>query len=626
MRSRTSFFDRRVSLHLLRRFWPIFLSWFAILLLACVSLNVPEYLRDEPTLYMSNFRQIILDSTEPLVWAAFFGGALVAMAMLSYLYFPRDCGLINSLPLRRETVYFTAVLTGLVPMLLCDVLAFVLLRALYGRIGVGTEYFLWWFETVTLANVGFYGIACFCGTLTGSVLILPAVYVVLNCAAAMFEGAVRSVFSELLYGYTIGSIWSERLSPPVWFTDHRVYETVIRADEKKGVLGEYAPGWIGYLAGVCAVGLVLAILGVLIVRRRHMESAGEIVAVPVLRPVFRVCMTLGCGLGIPMFWAAATADYQQTNFTLLALSVLVCAALGFFAAEMLMKKTLRVFDHGWKQLGILCTCLLAFLVLTKLDVTGYETHIPDLNEIESVELMNYVNGTVKEPETIEAFLDFQRGVVEHREESRRARSGLRTQSTWLTYQLKNGKTYRRYYLLPLSDELYADPASDLRAWERVMNMQEIRMLELWANVEWSEADVENAWVEITSEREGDMSPRVEAHEPLTPAQAVSLYREGIFPDAENGNIYRWHLWDSEEAQAERTNLLVTIYLRRDAQGQEYAQVFPMSAPVLTCSENTLRWLKENMGLTPSEQVHGGHDDQQLEIAALPIEQPQNQQQ
>ena len=152
------------------------------------------------------------------------------------------------------------------------------------------------------------------------------------------------------------------------------------------------------------------------------------------------------------------------------------------------------------------------------------------------------------------------------------------------------------------------------------------MLKLWADVDWSEADVENAWVEITREREGDMGPRVEAHEPLTPAQAVSLYREGIFPDAENGNIYRWHLWDSEEARAERTNLLVTIYLRRDAQGQEYAQVFPMSAPVLTCSENTLRWLKENMGLTPSEQVHGGHDDQQLEIAALPIEQPQNQQQ
>ena len=624
MRSRTSFFDRRVSLHLLRRFWPLWLAWLAVLTLAVFSADA-DYVKAEPVRYVSSLRQNLLVSGEALAWGSFFAGALMAMAILSYLYFPRDCGLMNSLPLRRETVYFTAVLTGLVPMLLCDVLAFGLLRALHGRDGVGTQYFVWWLEMVVLANAGFYGIACFCGTLTGHVLVLPAVYVVLNCTAAVFEGMVRSMFSELLYGYVFDGIWSEWLSPPVWFTDHNVYQTVLRSDAEQGIAAEYAPQWIGYLTGLCVAGLALAALGVLIVRRRHMESAGEIVAVPVLRPVFRACMTLGCGLGIPMFWAAATADYKPTNFVVLTLSVLVCAALGYFAAEMLIKKTLRVFDHGWKQLGVLCACLLAFLILTKLDVTGYETHIPDRAEIESVELTDYIGGTLREPETIDAFLDFQRGVVEHREENRAALPGRRTQSTRLTYHLKNGGTCRRYYLLPLSDEIYADPGSDLRAWERVMNMQEVRMLKLWADIDWSEADVENAWVEITREREGDMGPRVEAHEPLTPAQAVSLYREGILPDAENGNIYRWHLWDSEEAQAERTNLLATIYLRRDAQGQEYAQVFPMSAPVLTCSENTLRWLKENLGLTPSEQVHGGHDDQQLEIAALPIEQPQNQQ-
>lgn len=625
MKSKTSFFDRRVSLYLLRRFWPLWLAWLAVLLLAVFNVN-DRFTGSSPAEHLSILRVNLLTGGEALTWVSFVAGALMAMAMLSYLYFPRDCGLINSLPLRRETVYFTAVLTGLVPMLLCDVLACGILWALYAGAGVGTRYFVWWLETVVLANAGFFGIACFCGTLTGNILVLPAVYVVLSCTAAMFEGAVRSVFSELLYGYAMDGIWAEWLSPPVWFTDHNSYQTLQTANAEKGIAAAYAPQWLGYLAGLCAVGLVLAVLGVLIVRRRHMESAGEIVAVPVLRPVFRVCMTVGCGLGIPMFWAAATADYRPTSFAMLVLSVLLCAALGFFLAEMLIKKTLRVFDHGWKQLGVLCACLLAFLILTKLDVTGYETHIPGRAEIESVELTDYIGGTLREPETIDAFLDFQRGVVAHREENRSALPGRRAHNIWLTYHLKNGKTYTRYYLLPLSDELYADPGSDLRAWERVMNMQEVRMLKLWADVDWSEADVENAWVEITREREGDMGPRVEAHEPLTPAQAVSLYREGIFPDAENGNIYRWHLWDSEEAQAERTNLLVTIYLRRDAQGQEYAQVFPMSASVLTCSENTLRWLKENMGLTPSEQVHGGHDDQQLEIAALPIEKPQNQQQ
>ena len=300
MRSGTSFFDRRVSLHLLRRFWPLWLAWLAVLTFAAFSVNA-DYVRTEPIRYVSSLRVNLLTAGEALSWVSFFAGALMAMAMLSYLYFPRDCGLMNALPLRRETMYYTALLTGLVPMLLCDALACALLWALYGRAGVGTRYFFWWFEMVALANAGFYGCACFCGTLTGNVLVLPAVYLVLSLSAAMFEAAVRSVFSELLYGYVFDGVWSERLSPLVWFTDHRVYKTEIPSNVAKGITAEYAPLWIGYLAGLCAVGLVLAVLGVLIIRRRHMEAAGEIVAVPVLRPVFRVCMTFGCGLGIPMF-------------------------------------------------------------------------------------------------------------------------------------------------------------------------------------------------------------------------------------------------------------------------------------------------------------------------------------
>ena len=598
MRSRTSFFDKRVSLHLLRRFWPLWLAWLAVLLLAGFAADADSF-RTEPVRYVSNLRVNLMTSGEALAWVSFFAGALIAMAMLSYLYFPRDCGLINSLPLRRETVYFTAVLTGLVPMLLCDVLACGILWALYGRAGIGTRYFLWWLETVALANAGFYGCACFCGTLTGNILVLPAVYVVLSCTAAMFEGAVRSVFSELLYGYAMDGIWAEWLSPPVWFTDHNSYQTLQTANAEKGITAEYAPQWTVYLAGLCAVGLVLAILGVLIVRRRHMESAGEIVAVPVLRPVFRVCMTLGCGLGVPMFWAAATADNRSANFVVLALSVLVCAAIGYFVAEMLIKKTLRVFDHGWKQLALLCACLLAFLTLTKLDVTGYETRIPAADEIESIELADYMGGTAKEPETIEAFLDFQRGVVAHREENRSALPGVRRESIPILYHLKNGKSYQRRYLLPYAES--ADPDSDLAAWERALNLPEVRLARLRAGEDWTEDDVREAWVETNvPDNEPVAVTRYQSDiRRLSSAEALSLYREGILPDAEAGNIGYWHVWDGGSAGEEETGLSVTIYFKPAGEDWDEGYTAPISTTVLKTSENTLKWLKEKLDLEPT---------------------------
>ncbi len=597
MRSKTSFFDKRVSLHLLRRFWPLWLAWLAVLTFAAFSVNA-DYVRTEPIRYVSSLRVNLLTAGEALSWVSFFAGTLMAMAMLSYLYFPRDCGLMNSLPLRRETVYFTAVLTGLVPMLLCDALACALLWALYGRAGVGTRYFVWWFEMVALANAGFYGCACFCGTLTGHVLVLPAVYTVLSLSAAMFEGAVRSVFSELLYGYHMDGIWSEWLSPLVWFTDHRVYKTVIQSNVEKGITAEYAPQWTVYLAGLCAVGLVLAILGVLIVRRRHMESAGEIVAVPVLRPVFRVCMTLGCGLGIPMFWAAATADFQPTAFAVLVLEILVCAAIGYFVAEMLIKKTLRVFDHGWKQLGLLCACLLLFLTLTKLDVLGYETHIPEASEIESVELTDYMGGIVREPETIAAFLDFQRGAVEHRAENRNALPGIRVAPIRLVYQLKNGRSYQRRYLLPYAES--ADPDSDLAAWERALNLPELRLARLRAGEDWTEDDVREAWVETNvPDNEPVAVTRYQSDiRRLSPAEALSLYREGILPDAEAGNIGYWHVWDGGSAGEEETGLSVTIYFKPAGEDWDEGYTAPISTTVLKTSENTLKWLRENLDLEP----------------------------
>ena len=136
MRSKTSFFDIRFSRHLLRRFWPLFALWLALLLLVGpLALNVSCY--QEPARYVTELRGELLSSARGAVWLSALMGALMAMGMLSYLYFPRDCGLVNSLPLKRETVYFTAVLTGLVPMLLTDVLVFALLWGFYGAGGAG---------------------------------------------------------------------------------------------------------------------------------------------------------------------------------------------------------------------------------------------------------------------------------------------------------------------------------------------------------------------------------------------------------------------------------------------------------------------------------------------------------
>ena len=204
MKSGTSFYNRGFGLNLLRRFWPLWVLWLAALLYAPLQLagiKSIDYFR-EPD-FVNNVNRSLLETGTELAKFSIFAMPVMAMAMLSYLYDRRSCGLVNSLPMKREAAYFTAFFTGLVPMLLADVLAFLVMLAVCPRVpGVNVGHLGTWLLVVVLGTAAFYGLACFCGVLTGNVFVLPAVYAVLGCTAQVFEGAVHALLHTLVYGFT----------------------------------------------------------------------------------------------------------------------------------------------------------------------------------------------------------------------------------------------------------------------------------------------------------------------------------------------------------------------------------------------------------------------------------------
>ena len=618
MKSRTSFYNKGFGLNLLRRFWPLWALWLAVLLLAAplsvAGVSSADYYLGVD--FLNSFHHAVLESGRNCAYFAIVAGALMAMAMLSYLYSPRICGMVNSLPMTRTEAYATAALTGLLPMLAADVIVWLsLLAVMDGVPGADKTYAMKWLLMVVFANAGFYGFGLFCGVLTGNVLVLPAVYVVLGCTAYVAESAVRALLGQIVYGYTYTDYRFGFLSPIPYVLDklsiiRPTYPAGGLEQEAAALPAQYQVEGLGYLAAFCAAGLVLAVLAALILKKRHMETAGETVAVPILRPLFRICMAVGCGIVFACVlceWFVGMLFHGRALAFAAMVLLVIGAALGFFAAEMLMKKTLRVFDHGWKQLGIIAACLVVFALLAEFDVAGYETYVPNPDEVASVELPNGI-GALRDPESVAAYCAFHRGLIAHKEENESA-GGRRGWVLPLRYELNDGRTVTRLYNVINDERSQADPDSDLRHYETLSNLPECIDRRVMKNRTLTEADFLNAYVQVQLYDEMRGGWRGQELN-LTREQAIDLYRTAILPDAASGNIGRFFVYGTPDRDALMSNVNITMELtpdpdtemvERDAGTYYYADRSWLDLNVLMSSENTRRWLEENLGVTAENQ-------------------------
>ena len=133
MKFRTSFFHKGLALNLLRRCWPVWLAYLAVMIFEFpmnIYGNMQSWrgpLPDLADMLTNNILQSACSAAE----ISFFACIVVVMAVFGYLYNMRTCGMINAFPVRRETVFCTFALTGLVPMLLADCLAALLLLTVW---------------------------------------------------------------------------------------------------------------------------------------------------------------------------------------------------------------------------------------------------------------------------------------------------------------------------------------------------------------------------------------------------------------------------------------------------------------------------------------------------------------
>lgn len=454
----------------LTRFWPLWAIYTIIWGVMMPLIQYSTYHSDFSQAYYTRAdlsREVLTMASSPAVTMALIFGCLFAMALFSYLCAPRSVGMMHSFPIRREGLFLTSYLSGLFMMCLTNAVIF-LLTALVQMTG-GNGLVAWgalglWLAVTCCLSVFFFSFAVFCTMFTGQILAIPAFYGILNILVIGVEWLVRTFAGLFLYGIDGSGGYSETamwLSPVVylysklqiaidWGMDHQVSRVYLPDDGLRGV-------WV-----FAAAGVVLAALALIAYRRRRSETAGDTVSVGWAKPIFKygvaACSALGLGQGLYFLtWGRnlGSADYSLPG-------VLVCMLLmgvvGYFAAEMLLMKSFRVWKAAWKGAVVLVAVLALFSVAMSFDLLNVEGRVPDAAKVESVRMTvsgeNYLNFETEDADLIEEISAAHREIVAEKEDQRpRTREyryaddgdDYRYTGVNLTYTLTYGSVIKRNY-------------------------------------------------------------------------------------------------------------------------------------------------------------------------------------
>ena len=441
MKSRTSFFNPVVLRKDITRFLPVWL----IYLIGSLLIGV------------NNISGIYSQGTGEAAWELvqsitgfgalnFIYAFICAQMLFGDLFKSRLCNALHAMPIRREGWFVTHTIAGIAFSLVPNFI----LCLCYMPMMDGMWYIsLLWLLAVTLEYIFFFGLAAFSAICAGNRFGMTTIYVIANFLSLIVSWFVSNFYEPHLHGLHLRYEISELLCPLSCLSN--LYDLVIfKVTERTGdyfieryyTYQSLSPDW-WYPEVLAVVGIGLLALGLLLYRKRKLECAGDLIAFPIMKPIFSVIFTLCCGVVSQIF-----GDNEQY--------LIAGIVIGYFVCQMLMQRTVKVFRKGaFIKCATICVTLLVSILLTMWDPLGITRWVPQPEQVDSVILSgsyyfelsewdkaNPVNSRIIEnPDAIKELTEVHRQVMA---ETISDNYGS-YEAIHLTYRMKDGRIIERRY-------------------------------------------------------------------------------------------------------------------------------------------------------------------------------------
>ena len=615
MRSKTSCFNGTLFRKNLSRYWPLWgLASFggAMFPLAMLLELLHNGFRFWSPLETRQAYYTVLSYGVPVISIVY--AILCAMAVWNYLYNARSVGMMHTLPIRREGLFVTNVLSGLtmmaIPYAVTGVLL-VLVTMLFG--GFEPVGVLVTVLGVMGESLFFFGLATFCAFIVGNVFMLPALYGLLNFIAVLTDFMVNLLAQGFCFG--LNSSYSgtvEWLSPVVYLiqkiSPNSTYETQWVTDRLGGQRYETSVltsvtlenGWL--IAAYAAAGAALLGLAWLLYRRRRSESAGDVVAVGWMKPVFRYgCAAYAAILGGRLLYALLWESFQNGQYFAL-LPMILCmiagGAVGYYAASMLLAKTPRVFKTTWKGMLAVALGCAALCGAMKCDLFGVVRRVPALDGIKTLQIYaadsNYYLTPGQDDALIEEVRALHQAIINDKDYALTAASAASEAysgadeeiphaytNVRFTYTLNSGLKVERQYDLYLARDRMAQDGTYDNLLDRLINSPEMRQKRI--RRQDGNFRLDTAWIN-TRTGGTDLNSR-----------EVETILSAVARDAENGN---WGVYDWFNSQNDADHYDMTVHIGYQMENHRYDSI---DISVREGMAETIQALKE-LGLITDEDL------------------------
>lgn len=440
MKSKRSFFSLAIILNDLKRFWWISALYALLLFLASpltlLNRDLEHYLANDRTIYLNT----VLNGA--MLFLVLMPVAIGVM-VFRYIQNSKSVTVIHSMPYTRLQLYVNHFISGLILLLFPILLNGLILWGISSFTGYGLvleeNLISDWFQIQFWISIALYAVTVAIGMFTGSSIAQIIFTYIYNFLTLGILFGIGEILDGNIYGFSgFSEETAMNISKFFPLTQLFVVDNETLSMKELAIIN-------------IVMFIIVGTIGYFVYKFRNLEDAGDVISNKILKPIFKYGVTV-CVMITGIVYVKGILDLDSPNY----LIYLLFALIGYVVAEMLLRKSFKVWNSYKGYIGFVGVFAIAVLLI-HFDVFGYEKYVPaaedikmafisDSNEnLESFIKNNYNKswgiGVLTEKDNVELVKSLHEEIIFDRMSPTTEGYGCIT----IGYMLDNGRIVKRVY-------------------------------------------------------------------------------------------------------------------------------------------------------------------------------------